>query len=188
VAGLLACALANPAEVIVALAALLLGWAYSAGPALKRGALSLTCVAATAAGLSYVAGAAATGAISARSLAVPLCVALWVGLCAASKDFSDVEGDRIAGRRTLPIVLGNVVAARVVAVLSVAGGALTIGIAMWTGLNFAPAAAVAIGSVPLALTALRLASNPDCRVRRRTYRVLMSTQYVANAMLLVTVP
>ncbi|HEY2167470.1 MAG TPA: UbiA family prenyltransferase, partial [Jatrophihabitantaceae bacterium] len=110
--GLVMCELASRAEVVAGFAALALGWAYSTGPALKESPVAAAFVIGTSAGLSYFAGAAAAGTVTTRTLCVPMSIALWVALCCAAKDFSDVDGDRLAGRRTWPVLLGHRAAAR----------------------------------------------------------------------------
>nr|BFE70725.1 hypothetical protein GCM10020092_040260 [Actinoplanes digitatis] len=51
-------------------------------------------------------------------------MALWMAVGGVTKDLSDVRGDRLAGRRTLPILLGERRARRVMALVAgaVAGG------------------------------------------------------------------
>ena len=186
--GLVVCAFTGPVEAAAGAALLAVGWAYSAGPTLKETYAGTVVAVLLLAALSYFGGAAATQAATPKALVVPMSFALWVALCSLAKDFSDVDGDRLAGRRTLPVVLGNLVAGRILAVISVAGALLAVGLALWTRANLAPALGLAIGSAALAATVLRIASDRERSIRRRIYRVLMSTQYLANVMLLVTVP
>jgi 4-hydroxybenzoate polyprenyltransferase/chlorophyll synthase len=186
--GLVLCGFASPVEASVGAAMLALGWSYSAGPTFKESSFGAAVIIGAMAALSYIAGACAIGNVTVRSLIVPMSIALWVALCCAAKDFSDVDGDRLAGRRTWPVVLGNVGAARRLAVVSIAGAALTLGFALWARSDLLPAIGLAMGSVALSVAVMGLASNRNRRIRRRIYRVFMSTQYLANAMLLVTVP
>lgn len=186
--GLALCAFASLAELVVAVAALLLGWAYSAGPSLKNSPVSAAAVIGITAALTYLAGSAAAGVVTMKALAVPMSIALWVALCCVAKDFSDVDGDRVAGRRTWPVVLGHLGAAKLLAGLSVGGASLGLLLALATRSDVVAAIGLAAGSLVLAITVLATATDRERRVRRRSYRVFLSTQYIANAMLLVTVP
>src|SRR5262245_32692326 len=93
-------------------------WAYSAPPLrTKRSTLgALVTIAVPRGFLVPVAGWAVLAVPrGAEPFAVGAVPGLFVLGAAATKDFADVEGDRAHGCRTLPVVLGAVRAARVVA-------------------------------------------------------------------------
>jgi 4-hydroxybenzoate polyprenyltransferase len=179
------CWLVGPFEVGLAVGFLALGWAYSAGPALKNSATGFAVVIGLGAALTYSAGWVAGGRITTHGLVLALSVSLWVGVCCASKDFSDIDGDRVAGRHTWPVVLGTRRAARVLSALAVATAVGTVVIAARFGANVAPAVTLTIGSLALAAVAVRSASAPARATRRRPYRAFISTQYATNASMLI---
>ena len=74
-------------------------------------------------------------------------IALWVGLCCAAKDFSDIDGDRAAGRRTWPVLIGGRRASRILACLAVGGAGATIGAARVAAVPALPAFVIAGGSM-----------------------------------------
>jgi 4-hydroxybenzoate polyprenyltransferase len=187
-AGLGLCALCSGRLVLVGMAALILGWRYSAGRVpLKATTAGIAVTAGGGVLLCYAAGAIVAGGVAGPTIgAFGLAEATWLGLCAATKDFSDVDGDRLAGRRTWPIVLGDRRARQLVAACSAA-----------LGIAFATLAALTHGAVPvasvtagagaaaLAVAALRCPAAGGRATRRRPYRILMVTQYAVNAALLV---
>jgi len=184
-AGLSLCAAASAADLMLAGVMLVLGWAYSAGPALKNTAAGFATVIGLGAGLTYGAGLASRGPFSQREAAFVAAFALWVTLCCAAKDFSDLEGDRLAGRRTWPVVFGARSAARLLALLAVCGAGVVMVTSQLAGMTPFPAIVVSCGSVVLGASALRHADAPDRRARRRPYRVFMLTQYLTNGALIV---
>lgn len=165
-------------------AALSLGWLYSGPPFyLKRQSTWSAAVAILAALLSYNAGYAANGgAGDARSLLVfAAAMALWMGIVGQTKDLSDVEGDKQAGRRNGPVVWGEDVA-RIVfsgAALSLGGGYILSAALLATDL-LVPAFVLASGAVVVALVTLGPWSRGDKSKRRRPYKVFMHTQYAAT--------
>jgi 4-hydroxybenzoate polyprenyltransferase len=178
--GMAMCGLVGRVELGLAAAMLLLGWAYSAGPALKNHPAGFAAVIGVGAGLTYAAGSEVAGAASWARLACCSTMAAWVGLCCAAKDFSDVDGDRLAGRRTWPVIMGPRGAAVLLTVLALtgsAGGLVTARTAHTTPL---PALVLCAGSVALCLTALASGTAASRAARRRPYRVFMCTQYATN--------
>jgi 4-hydroxybenzoate polyprenyltransferase len=109
-----------------------------------------------------------------------LAMACWVGLCCASKDFSDVAGDRLAGRHTWPVMFGPARAARLLAVVAVSCGLAALVGSIVGRVSIVPACVVLAGSVLLAGTAVVSAAVSDRAVRRRPYRVFLATQYAVN--------
>jgi 4-hydroxybenzoate polyprenyltransferase len=164
---------------------LLIGWAYSAGPSLKDSALGFAAVIGIGAALTYTAGSIASAHTDLHELATTLSISLWVALCCGSKDFSDVDGDRLAGRHTWPVILGYRRAARLLSGLVVVAAGCVVVSALETGADIFPALALGAGSIGLAITALRSTPAAERRNRRRPYRVYMLTQYATNAALLI---
>lgn len=115
--GLAGAALVSGAAVLVGLAALAVMIAYS--PLLKRRGVPGNVAVALVAGLPLAYGALAVGRPAAG--VVPWVLAAWIHLVREiAKDIEDATGDRVVGRRTLPIVLGARAAALVAAALAVA--------------------------------------------------------------------
>lgn len=187
-AGLGLCALCSGRLVLLGLAALVLGGRYSAGRLpLKAATAGVTVSVGGGVLLCYAAGATIAGPGTALTTALfGLAEAAWVGLCAVTKDFSDVEGDRLAGRRTWPIVFGERGARRVVAGCSTALGAVFAALAATGTIGMTVAAGVAaLGALAVAAAALLVPATGDRTTRRRPYRTLMVTQYAVNVALLV---
>lgn len=183
-AGLALCALVSPLELGLGVLMLAIGWAYSAGPSFKNSAIGLGVIVGAGAGLTYAAGWAAAGASDVRSLAVMLALSGWIGVCCVSKDFSDVEGDRVAGRRTWPVMIGPQRAAQLLATVSVAGGFGMVITCVWIGYWIVPALLLTVGAIGLAAVVVASADAPDRAIRRRPYRAFMSTQYATNLALI----
>ncbi|MFE1174828.1 UbiA family prenyltransferase [Streptomyces sp. NPDC058773] len=174
------------------LAFLALGWVYSAPPlAAKRASLPCAIVVFGLGWTSYAGGAAVAGnGLDAPAVVFATAMAAWMALVGAVvKDFSDAEGDAEAGRRTLAATRGLHAARR----LAVAG-ATAVGVGAPTA-AWIWAPAVLPATLPLALGAgwvivrcLRggRAEHRDRHARRDAYRAFMITQYVANAVMLVT--
>jgi 4-hydroxybenzoate polyprenyltransferase len=182
--GLAMCGLVSRSELALGGVLLAIGWAYSAGPSFKSTPLGLEISVGCGAALTYTAGWVVRGSGDYRSLALMLALSGWVGLCCVTKDFSDVEGDRVAGRRTLPVMLGQKRAAVVVATTAVTGGVAVLTASIWIGAWFTTAMLIASGSVVLASVVLTSAEAPGRSTRRRPYRAFMATQYAANIALI----
>jgi 4-hydroxybenzoate polyprenyltransferase len=137
--------------------------------------------------LTFYAGSAAYAGPSGfyQGIALPIfagAMSLWLGLVGMpTKDLSDVDGDRAAGRRSFAIVYGESVAWRVPAVtacgLAVAfcvAGAFLAPSLIW------PATVMLGGALVIAAVCLSRASRGCRRRRRRPYRVFMATQFLAH--------
>lgn len=178
--GLALCWLVDPRVLILGVVLLVVGWAYSDGPSLKNRPIGFGVIVGVGAALTYLAGWFASPDRNAGSLPVLLVVAGWVGLCCASKDFSDVEGDRLAGRRTWPVLLGQRGAAYLLASVAVSGGIAALVGSVLARVAVAPAAVLMAGSILLAVVGVESAARAERTVRRRPYRAFMATQYAAN--------
>jgi 4-hydroxybenzoate polyprenyltransferase len=178
--GLAVCCLVGLWQGIAGVVSLFLGWAYSAGPCLKRSSLLCGATVATTTSLTFLVGTLSVHAPARISVAFVLWAA-WVGVASPAKDLSDVSGDRLAGRRTLAVRLGHVGAARVVAVTSV-GWAVIFGVAATIlAPRFLPVALVAIvGTLLMAAALLKVRPEQDRAELRRPYRFLMLTQFAVT--------
>lgn len=180
---------------------LALGWAYSAGHHPQKANLTGFVLVVCGGGLvTYLAGCEAANGSPGHGLAVfMLAMSLWMALAGMTKDLSDVAGDAKAGRRTLPIVLGDRAARWLMAVmaLSVAGILLT-GAALTAGALLPVGVVLLVGAFLVAATTVLSGTRrvPDAAARensrevsspaeiaadrgrqRRPYRVFMLTQY-----------
>ncbi len=139
------------------------------------------------AAMTYAAGWISRGHVTVDGLALALLVSLWVGLCCASKDFSDLDGDRVAGRRTWPVILGPRAAARLLAAVAVlAAGCVVLSTAL-TSMSPIPAATICLGSVAVATTAVQSAGARTRTTRRRPYKAFLTTQYATNITIMIFV-
>lgn len=107
----------------------------------------------------------------------------WLVVGAMAKDLSDVTGDRLAGRRSWPLLLGDRTYRKTLAGLS-----LTVGFAFFVACvlaepSLAVISAIVIGGaliITVTVTSSRYSGRP-----RLPYRVFMVTQYAAHATVLV---
>jgi 4-hydroxybenzoate polyprenyltransferase len=164
-----------------------LGYAYCGpGLRLKRWSSTAGATVLIAGMLTFVAGGAAGGArpTSATLLVFALAMSSLMGLVGAvAKDFSDVVGDTLAGRRTLAVVRGiRPAARRLSANAFLVATAFAIAALVVDELLLWPAAVVVAGAaaVTLACRPRSAAAHP-----RRPYRAFMVTQYLAHAAVLV---
>ena len=107
----------------------------------------------------------------------------WMGLVGAlAKDFTDVYGDAVVGRRTLAVVRGL---RRTAVRLSVNAVGVGVGflVAAWSfaPVLLAPAVAVTVGATLVVAGCFR---RTDGGPRRRPYRAFMATQYAAHVVVL----
>jgi 4-hydroxybenzoate polyprenyltransferase len=186
VVGLCMCWLVAPAVFILGMVLLLVGWAYSAGPCLKNKPVGFGVIVGLGAALTYIAGWLASPESETGTLPIMLVVAAWVGLCCASKDFSDVDGDRLAGRHTWPVLFGPRGAAQLLGAVAIIAGAAALVWSVQAGVGVAPAVVLLCGSILLAVVGLVSAAKPERATRRRPYRAFMATQYVANITMICT--
>jgi 4-hydroxybenzoate polyprenyltransferase len=183
------CLLVSVHMAVLAVLMLAVGWAYSMGPCPFKMSMPGFLFSVTALGLiTYLAGwCAAGGEWSNPLLIFGIAMSLWMGLVGSTKDLPDTEGDRLAGRRTPPIVLGQHRARVLTAVLaSVLGWTFLIASATARGASGLLPAAVVVcaGSVVVSVVLLSAISHGDRHVRRRPYRVFMTTQYATHTTLL----
>lgn len=126
--GLAAAGLVSGAALLVGVAAFAVLAAYS--PVLKPRGLVGNLVVALVAGLPLEYGAIAVGHAAAGL--VPWTLAAWIHLVREIvKDLDDQEGDRVLGRRTLPLVVGPRRASVIAAVLGAAFVPLSLGLPAW---------------------------------------------------------
>jgi len=165
-------------------ALVVLGWLYSGPPFyLKRWPSGWAILGISAALVTYNAGYIANGGgnVTLRFLIFATVMALWLGIVSQTKDLSDIEGDKLAGRRSGPVVWGEDVARLVFsgAALFLAGG-YTLSAALFAPSLLVPALVLTSGAVVLAVITLGPWSRGDKARRRRSYRTFMLTQYGAN--------
>ncbi|BBH15759.1 homogentisate phytyltransferase [Nocardioides baekrokdamisoli] len=162
-----------------------LGVCYSIGPRLKENAFAAALTIGGGAGLTYVAGWSLNGAPSAAHVEFAGVLSFWIAVACATKDFSDVEGDRLAGRHTVATMLGVKGASHLVSLLSAgASGALLL--TSWLAhFEIVPALLVVLGSWVLPSAGSRAARSTGRRPKRSAYRVYMATQYAANGSMIV---
>jgi 4-hydroxybenzoate polyprenyltransferase len=139
--------------------------------------------------LTYEAGAVAAGwVLPPRDVvALAVCMATWMAsVGTVTKDLSDVRGDAAAGRRSIPVLLGERRGRQLGAALAlgVAGAFVLVG---WHCPRLRPAAAVAATGA-LALTALsrRVPAATGRGGSRLPYRIFMVTQQCVHAAVLLT--
>lgn len=173
--------------VLAVLAMLALGWAYSAGPSpLKRTMPGfLLCVVGGGA-LTYTAGVLVSGAApTAEAVCAGLALSAWMGLAGATKDLSDVAGDRLAGRRTLPVLFGYRAAASLTAAGTLAAGSgFVVAALCWTPELLPAALALAAGAASITALLIR-GARAETGPGRQPYRTFMATQYVVHLLLLI---
>lgn len=185
------CAAAAVSWRVAALAALMLclGWAYSAGPRPQKANVAGFAVVVTAGGLAtYLAGwyAAGGGGVPGRGFWVlSVIMSLWMGMAGNTKDLSHVLGDRAAGRRTLPLLLGDAAARRVIAGLTLALGTAAVALAWVGAYTMRPAAMMlAVGACSVVASLAAAEPGSSAIALRRPYRMFMATQYAVHAMML----
>jgi 4-hydroxybenzoate polyprenyltransferase len=182
----LSAAVRGPAALLAVLM-LALGWAYSmARNPLKKSMPGFMAVVTAGGLLTYLAGWVSVGERPNRELLVfGLAMSLWMGLGGSTKDLSDTDGDRAAGRRTWPVILGERKAR-----IAMAASACTLGCGFFAAATrvapglVASSVVVLAGSVTLVAILLTPLSSGNQWMRRRPYRMFMVTQYVAHLTLL----
>lgn len=176
---------------IAALVALMicLGWAYSAGPRPQKAHAAGFTVVVTSGGLAtYLAGWCAAGGrgVPSREFWVLAgAMSLWMGLAGNTKDLSHVLGDRAAGRRTLPLMLGDTAARRVITAMTLALGTAAVALAAVAAHPLLPETGILLAGGAAVAASLGAARPGRPRaVRRRPYRMFMMTQYAVHATML----
>ncbi|TDC63690.1 homogenitisate phytyltransferase [Micromonospora sp. KC207] len=170
---------------------LTLGWLYSAGPRPQKGNMAgFVLVVASGGVVTYLAGAAAAdGPVRSELMVLMVAMSLWMALAGTTKDLSDVDGDRVAGRRTLPVLLGDGAARRLMAVLvAVAGGVLLAGALLLAPVLVLPAVVLAFGAAGVVGCLLLGAGATGRRRQRRPYRLFMVSQYAVHLSVLGIFP
>lgn len=164
------------------LASLALGWWYSAGRiAAKRRVWSACLVIALGGVITYLAGlSSAGGTPNAESLSIAVLLSLWMAAAGNTKDLGDIAGDREAGRRTLPVVLGMRPAAWVITVACCLVGVAGLAVPSL------PARVVAGCFILAGLVMLAMVvRGRDLGSKRMMYAVFMVSQLVANLVIVV---
>nr|MDT0657619.1 UbiA family prenyltransferase [Micromonospora sp. DSM 115978] len=160
-----------------------LGCCYSAGRRPQKGnVLGFFVVVGGGGVVTYLAGCeAAGGMVDPNLMLLMVAMSLWMALAGTTKDLSDVSGDRAAGRRTLPVVLGDRDARRLMAALAVSVGGFLVAGAMLAAPALLPAALVLLaGAVAVAACTLLLTGVTGRRRQRRPYRLFMVSQYAVH--------
>lgn len=189
-AALLGGAFQSRTQLLMVVVYLAVGYAYSGRPFRFKRSHLLVPPSLAALGLTtYLAGASAANQRPGRDLAVFAVVnALWMAAVGGvSKDMSDVRGDRLAGRRSWPVVLGfgrtRVLLAGMATAVAVGFGVATLHYAAGLG-----GCAVVMLTGALAIVAACGAIREDASrtVRRLPYRAFMWTQHACHLLLLTT--
>jgi 4-hydroxybenzoate polyprenyltransferase len=154
---------------VMVLTAVFLGFQYSAPPLrLRRWGPLATLSIGVGISLAFLAGGASQGGISSEGAMVAVLFGVVAFTSSSVKDFKDIEGDRGAGIRTLPIVLGYEQAVRVIALLVAASYILLVpyllGFFEWYTAPLIPA----LGAANLFIIQ-RLADKRDQAYRRNAY-------------------
>jgi 4-hydroxybenzoate polyprenyltransferase len=172
---------------------LVIGFLYSGPPCfLKRGVAGTAAVGVSLGLLTYWAGVSGSVAAGWRFPGVTWLVFVvamsgWMGLVGVpAKDLGDVEGDRAAGRRTVPVILGERRARAVIATaaITVAAASVVAGPLLTTSL-IVPTAALSGGGLAVAIVSASPLSRGDRRNRRLPYRAFMITQFAVHLSLLM---
>lgn len=186
-AALLLAVAVSPLFCVLVAAFLALGFVYSAGPRPQKAVVWGFFAVVTGGGLTtYLAGwVAAGGQMSPALMVLAVCMSLWMALAGTTKDLSDVEGDRLAGRRTLPVLLGDRVARRLMAALAVSVAVLAlVGALMWAPRLTLAVTVLTVGALAVAGTVLRAPRTADRREQRRPYRLFMLSQLATHLVVL----
>jgi 4-hydroxybenzoate polyprenyltransferase len=187
--GLVAAAIVSVTMVVLVALMLAVGWAYSMGPSpLKRNVAGFVFAVTVLGLLTYLAGWCACGGGKPNEslLLFGVAMSLWMALGGSTKDLPDTRGDWLAGRRTLPVLLGERRARLAMAVAaSLLGWMFVILGAVWVDHLLPVALVVCAGSAALALVALTSISGGDRCAKRRPYHAFMVTQYLAHVSLFI---
>jgi 4-hydroxybenzoate polyprenyltransferase len=185
--GLFLAALVSAQMIIVFALMFGVGWMYSCGTRPLKNSLVGLVTSGTALGmLSHLAGwvAAGGGALGVDVVVLGAGLALWMGLVGtATKDLKDVAGDRLTGRRTLPVLLGAERAKVIAGVVAVSHGCLLL-VTAW---SLAPGMLLSAGCMLVGAcgVAVLVSCSSERRAGRNAYGMYMVTQYVATLAVLV---
>jgi 4-hydroxybenzoate polyprenyltransferase len=188
-AGLLALAggtVMGPGFLTAVVIFMMLGYLYSAPPFQLKHNPGATVAVATLGGLvTYLAGSMSAEAGGGMpQLVCAIAMSLWMGLVGAvTKDFGDVEGDAVAGRRTVAVLLGDSAVRRAAALTAlVLGGAFVLSAVYLAPVLTVSAVVTLLGAGAVACLALGSRFQDGGRAaRRRPYRAFMTTQYASHA-------
>lgn len=174
--------------VLVALM-LWLGWIYSAGPRPQKAHAAGFAVVVTAGGLAtYLAGwysAQGSGVPGREFWTMAIVMSLWMGLAGNTKDLAHVRGDRAAGRRTLPLLVGDAAARGAIGGLTVALGLAALIVTASASPDLLLAFGVLLaGACAVAASLAAAGPGNPALARRRPYRTFMITQYAVHTMIL----
>ncbi|GAB3808721.1 UbiA family prenyltransferase [Humibacter antri] len=166
---------------ICTVAMIAFGWLYSAGRhAAKQRVWSASLVIFGGGIATYLGGAFTTGNVpTPETIAIAVLMAAWMAVAGNTKDLGDVAGDRVAGRRTLPVSLGIRPAAWATAVGCCAVGVAGLFVPSLTG------RVVAVCLLAAALVMLGLAAYGRSLGTKRMYAVFMVSQVVSNLVIVV---
>lgn len=185
-AGVLLCWWDSPLCGALAAGMALLGLAYSLGPTFKQHALSAAGTIGLGAGLTYAAGWSVRGDITLWNSVFAAGLSCWIAAASSTKDFSDIAGDELAGRRTLAVALGLQRAARIVAGISAVAVSAVVMASIWARIGMLPVLLLGVGTAVLALACNKAVRAHERSGRRVPYRVYMATQYALNGLMLVS--
>jgi 4-hydroxybenzoate polyprenyltransferase len=185
--GLFLAALVSIHLVIVFVLMFVVGCMYSCGAHPLKKNVAGVMAGGTALGvLTYFAGWLSTcgGTPGPDAIVLGVGMSLWMGLVGTStKELKDVPGDRLSGRRTLPILLGTRCAKLVVATVALTYGCLFLQAVRSVAPGMIlPAWCVLVGAVGVAVAACR---SRGPRAGRNAYDVYMITQYAVTLWVLV---
>lgn len=173
----------------IVIAVLVLGFLYSGPPLyLKRWPAGLAATATVGGLLTYYAGYVANGGGGSVFI---LCLfsgmmALWMGLVGQTKDLSDAEGDRQAGRRSAPLVWGESGARAIYSGLALAlSTAYAVCAVLFAKALLLSAVVVLLGALAIAAISLGPWSRGGRSRRRMPYKAFMLTQYGAHLIVLI---
>ncbi|MFI5528216.1 UbiA family prenyltransferase [Kitasatospora sp. NPDC051853] len=176
---------------LLCLGYLTLGYAYSGRPfPLKRTFYTCTGAGLGLGLLTYLAGADAAGAGAGRALLLFAgAMSFWMGgVGGIAKEFSDVQGDRLAGRRTWPIVLGERRARLLLACVATGAGlGFVIAAARVDTTLLGAALTVLLGALVVSAVGVTSPVPADRAAERRPYQAFMWTQHLAHLALIGTV-
>lgn len=164
---------------------LLIGYAYSGRPyPLKRNFSTASLAGGLAGLLTYLAGAVAVGGPAGNgALLFAVAMSAWMGgVGGIAKDLSDVAGDRLAGRRTWPVVFGESRARLLlIAAAATVGTAFVVGAATVSVRMLWCAATLCAGALAITAVSARMPADAPRGRSRLPYRVFMWTQYAGHA-------
>lgn len=164
---------------------LVLGYMYSGSPwPAKRHWAAASATLAASGAVTFWAAARVTGGGDAAVIVAGTALAAWMGLVGALvKDLSDIEGDRVSGRKTYAIVFPPDGVARCAAVAAILIG-LSGAVASTVLAPFLlPAmAALFTGGVIIAVRANDFERNGRNFASRKFYRIFMRTQKISIAL------